>query len=404
MYKILNIAFRIFPDEFGGSKRFIYQLNNHLVKQGHISEIITVSPQNSALPDKEVISNITVYRLHLELKKNLIRLLKNIFIIKNFCDKFDFNNFDYIFIHHAFPAVIFLFLFNPNIKKKIICFHYARWSHEFFLDYIYKLKSSKINNNFFSRIFASILFYIMFATEKYVMSVSKKIIVLSEYSKKICITDFNIDENKIIKFKAGIDVQQFFSQQNNNAQKVFITLLTIRRLESRMGLDNFIKALNILNRKNQLKNIKVIIAGDGSLKNYLENLVMQYNLKQFISFIGYISEDKLSDIYHNSDIFVLPTLSEEGFGIVLLESILSGCIAIGTNIGSIPELLSPISNQLIISGTSAQLIAEKILDIISLSEEEKNILRQKGIQFIKNNFDWEKIILDFIQILDRLDI
>ena len=92
---------------------------------------------------------------------------------------------------------------------------------------------------------------------------------------------------------------------------------------------NLLRVWNIIFKNNN--NCDLIIAGYPEL-NYLEklkNYVNKNNLSTNVKFIGPVEGDDLVNLYKNSDIFVLPTYSEN-FGIVVAEALSYGLPVITT--------------------------------------------------------------------------
>jgi glycosyltransferase involved in cell wall biosynthesis len=75
------------------------------------------------------------------------------------------------------------------------------------------------------------------------------------------------------------------------------------------------------------------------MRSALEELAMNFNIIDKVKFLGDVSDDVLPQVYSNADIFVLPSLHAESFGLVLLEAMASGLPIVATNVGGIPEIL-----------------------------------------------------------------
>ena len=77
------------------------------------------------------------------------------------------------------------------------------------------------------------------------------------------------------------------------------------RLEYEKGYDLLIEAVSLI-RKEYLKRIKIIIMGEGSLKENLSDLISKYNLENNFIFSGWKSIDEYKEIVSNSDLFIHP--------------------------------------------------------------------------------------------------
>ena len=137
------------------------------------------------------------------------------------------------------------------------------------------------------------------------------------------------NENVIVKYIPQIfgDIPLNKSKCNN------YNIVSVGRLSKEKGYDDLIKVFDLVHKKN--KEIKLIIVGDGDEKENLENLVSQYKLNKYIKFTGFLTQDKLKDVYINSSLYVMTSL-EESFGLVLLEAMSYGipCIAFDSALGA----------------------------------------------------------------------
>ena len=82
----------------------------------------------------------------------------------------------------------------------------------------------------------------------------------------------------------------------------------------------------------------LVLVGEGILEKELKDYCRSNTLSTKVTFAGYLSADKILDLYNESEIFVLPSLWE-GFPKVLLEAMSCGAPAIGSNSTSIPEII-----------------------------------------------------------------
>lgn len=111
------------------------------------------------------------------------------------------------------------------------------------------------------------------------------------------------------------------------------------RLVEEKGIIPLLKALEIWD-----KNIGLIIIGTGPLEAEIKKYASKY--KNFL-FLGKIDNDKLPEYYSASDVTIVPSVHEEGFGRIILESLACGTPVIGSNRGAIPEAMDESVGKLI---------------------------------------------------------
>lgn len=68
-------------------------------------------------------------------------------------------------------------------------------------------------------------------------------------------------------------------------------------------------------------NVKLIIAGDGELRNSLDEYAKELGIQKSVSFLG--NRDDIANIYQAADVMLLPSL-HEGFPVTLVEAQTSG--------------------------------------------------------------------------------
>ncbi len=80
----------------------------------------------------------------------------------------------------------------------------------------------------------------------------------------------------------------------------------------------------------------LVIAGEGSDKENLEKLVVEYNLEDKVKFIGWIKDQK--EFFSQIDIFLQPALSEP-FGVTILEAFNYKTLVIACNADGPKEII-----------------------------------------------------------------
>lgn len=98
-------------------------------------------------------------------------------------------------------------------------------------------------------------------------------------------------------------------------------------LHRQKGMHKGIEAFKLI--KNTLPEAKLIIAGDGPEMENLKALVSELGLSGSVIFCGSLPNERMSFFYNAADIYLNPTLRQEGLAIVILEAMACGlpCVA-----------------------------------------------------------------------------
>lgn len=172
-----------------------------------------------------------------------------------------------------------------------------------------------------------------------------------------------------------------------------IFLLTTRRLEPRMGLEELLGAV----AATRDQRITLAITGDGGQRSSLEALARSLAVSDRVRFLGRVSERELRALYSSADLFVLPTVAYEGFGMSTVEALASGTPVLGTAVGATPEILAPIGDAFIVPLADAQCLADGLQRVIPLLTPE---LRARCSDRARTLYSWEKAILPWEAVLE----
>ena len=95
-------------------------------------------------------------------------------------------------------------------------------------------------------------------------------------------------------------------------------VLFVGRLEKEKGVHFLIQAMAMVREK--LPDARLLIAGEGGYRSALTEIVKSGGVQDNVSFLGWLEEEQLRLAYKKSRLLVLPSIWEEGIGMVLLEA------------------------------------------------------------------------------------
>jgi len=114
-------------------------------------------------------------------------------------------------------------------------------------------------------------------------------------------------------------------------------LLFVGRLVSDKGVDLLLRALGILKQQNICADLTII--GCGPEEANLRALTCQLGLDQAVAFAGEKVGPELAELMNHHEVIVIPSRWSEPFGIVALEGIACGCVAVGSQQGGLSEAI-----------------------------------------------------------------
>ena len=224
--------------------------------------------------------------------------------------------------------------------------------------------------------------------ERFVARHANKIVVPSEYLKKVVI-HWGVKEENIIVVYNSFEKPNFSLTKKEARNKYNLqgfSIITAGRLVPWKGFLGLIKAMPEIIKFNPSANLYIL--GDGPERESLEDESHKLRLKDKIFFTGRVSHLDVLGYFKGGDVFVLNT-AYEGLSHVILESLAMGIPIVTTNIGGNPEviregvdgLLFPPNNGNELLGAIQKLIQdENLRNIFSISGAERlNIFSKEAM-------------------------
>ena len=175
-------------------------------------------------------------------------------------------------------------------------------------------------------------------------------------------------------------------------------ILAVGRLVDYKGFPVLIKAMQQV-----MPHYKLLIVGEGCLETKLKLLVEKLKLNERVHFCGRVSHQQLKCLYHGSDLFALPSITEnESFGIVQLEAMACAKPIVNTRLNSaVPLVARHEQEALTVSPNSPDELAIAINKVLS-DHELGQFLGIKGRQRVQTIFSEKKFLNDTLELYNSL--
>ena len=197
---------------------------------------------------------------------------------------------------------------------------------------------------------------------------STECIVLSEAFQRILHQNYGVPVDRINIVPAGVNEADFVvtASQSQARQELGwsgdrFVVLTVRRLVQRMGLENLTLAMDQVRRVHP--EVLLLIAGKGPIQGQLQQRVQELGLENWVKFLGFVPDALLPTVYRGADCSIVPTVALEGFGLTVIESLTVGTPVLGTRVGGIPEILSPLSQDLLLPDYTPDGLAQGLIEV-----------------------------------------
>lgn len=305
-----------YPPYINGVSTSVATLKRALEKQGHIVYVVTVS--NNALKyeyDQEerivkvpgIPIGIYDYRLSRIYPLSMINTMKN-------------WNLDVVHSHTEFGIGILARLFAKQFNIPLVHTY-----HTLYEDYTHY-----ITHGYFEKSSKKIVEYL---TKFYCDKTATELIVTTNKIYKLFREKYKFEKNIHI-VPTGMEVEKFFKENVNykdvdrlkrklGIQRKDFVILFVGRLASEKNVEFLINCQKELVKK--IKNIKLLIVGDGPDKEKYEELSKENGLENNIIFNGKAAWDEMPIYYHCADLFATASTTETQ-GLTVIEAMASGVV------------------------------------------------------------------------------
>jgi glycosyltransferase involved in cell wall biosynthesis len=294
--------------KFGGAERLHLNLAKEWSENGHKVEFVLMNKEGELLsivhPNVRIVS-LGVYRL-----KSIVLPLS-------------------AHIRNSKPDIILVAMW-PLTSLSIVSWIMSGKRGKIFLSEHVHLTSAISNEIHTSKLLLRLTILLTYRFANGIISVSEGV------KKNLSLIGY-IDRNKIrviynpIVFNKSRNKLSNYDRHKLWKSNSTYNILSVGELKTQKDHENLIEAFSLLPDK---LDVKLVILGDGHLKDYLSSLISNLDLSSKISIQGFVHDPY--PWYCSSDLFVLSS-KWEGFGNVIVEALECGIPVVSTDCPSGPK-------------------------------------------------------------------
>ena len=357
--KILHI---IYTNGIGGAEKHLKYLLPGIKNQGIDCELLILCPPaslNILSKFAEEIKAEGVNSTVISIKHNIS--IKTLTVVKNFLLK---NKFLIVHSH----------LLRTDLIVSMI--------KQFYINSLFIISTKhgyqeKVLTNYTPlqpKIKKDLIYYVT----KYTLSKINKNISVSKYISQLFM-NLNLSKEIFPVIYHGVNVDNRFTEKDYNYKKSDIQLIIVGRLEKCKGHIYAFKAFKIITEK--YPDAKLVIVGDGSMKDSLKMTREELGLTEKISFLGF--QKNPSAFICQSDVIIIPS-HFESFGLVFIEAMALRVPIVAFDVPAGNEILTNGKTALLSKKDDIELLAQNILTLLDNKEKNKYIANNAFKTFQEN--------------------
>ena len=238
----------------------------------------------------------------------------------------------------------------------------------------------------------------VFEIEKKGMEAADKVIAVSNLTRRIILEKYRIPPEKVVVVYNAVEPVVTFKKPllknlENERLVSFLGRITVQK-----GPGYFVEAASLVLKK--MKNVRFVMAGKGDMAELMARRAAELDIADRFQFPGFLSEEKVVDLFRRSDILVMPSVSEP-FGIVALEAMQAGVPVILSRQSGASEV---IQHALKVNYWDVEALADAIC--LLLNDSDLRIEMSKNGKREAKKFQWktsaEEIVKVFSEFVNNL--
>lgn len=373
----------------GGMSVFLLETAGRIARMGHLVDLITMAGQGEDTTVKNIDDNLRLVALsnnHLETltKKNLLNSLPDIYLIFMQFIKEQKVRYSVIHSHYWLSGVLGRKVCGELGIPHIISFHTLG---------LVKNKACGSCEEPEVRI----------KHEKQLVQHCHQVVCFTKAEKNDLAALYDADTEKVQIIPCGVDQELFkplvagCSVPNLMSPNPGPVLLYVGRFVKIKGVEVMLKALSLL--RNHQFNLNLVGGDDEQSEEYrrIKREIQLHELDDKVFFVGRVAHKKLPAYYSSADGVIVPSL-HESFGLVPLEALSCGRPVIGSDVGSMSDVLMGGNGEAVQPGdvyTLAQKIEHMFIKKTVPLQTEQSIRRSVA------EYDWQNTAVKLLKDYER---
>jgi glycosyltransferase involved in cell wall biosynthesis len=214
---------------------------------------------------------------------------------------------------------------------------------------------------------------------------SRTVIADSEFTYRDIAVHYGIAPAKVQVIHPGYDAKVFSPNRTTPPRSTDEPcFLYVGNLLPHKNLLRLLDALAIVRRR---RPCRLVIRGEGrpAYVAQLRERIATLGLGHTVTFLGYVTEQRLRELYARATCLVFPSLGE-GFGLPVLEAMACGTPVIAANASSLPEVAGEAA--LMIDPNDAVALADAMYRV-GANAALRSDLRRRGLERVQL-FSWRR--------------
>ncbi len=193
-------------------------------------------------------------------------------------------------------------------------------------------------------------------------------------------------DRKIEVIPFGVDLGAFTPGEEPETP----TIGCAKLLEPKYGQEVLIRALRLIVERDPDRPLRLLLAGDGSTRERLENLARDLAMANRTTFMGHLAHDEIPRFMRGLTLFAMPSVEHsESFGVAAVEAASCALPVVATWVGGIGEVVLDEVTGLLVPPNDPHMLADALERLLD-DPVRRAEMGANGRAMVRNSYDWKK--------------
>lgn len=217
---------------------------------------------------------------------------------------------------------------------------------------------------------------------------AESVVTISDYVRGQILGCLHLPGEKVKRIYNGVKARPEPTDTTNEKRPPYV--LCVGSLQPHKNLPRLIRAY--LQLRTDFPDLELWVVGRPQPRFSDQAELTELLKAPGVKLLGYLSEADLMAAYRHARVFCYPSL-EEGFGLPLLEAMLSRTLVVTSNLSCLPEIAGPACE--LVDPLDETAIAQSLRKTLSFSEEERQQRLVEGLAWAER-FSWKNAAQEYL--------
>lgn len=207
--------------------------------------------------------------------------------------------------------------------------------------------------------------------EKEGLECADKIIAVSNITRTTIVQNYGVNPRKVITIHNAVEPVKRLNVKSSGRFGLDKVVSFLGRITTQKGPEYFVEVASLIIQ--DIKDVRFVMAGKGDMLGEMKQKTALLNISGYFHFPGFLTDEEIAELFQESDVFIMPSVSEP-FGIVALEAMQAGVPVVISTQSGVSEV---VKNAIKVDYWDTVKMAERVCSLLK-NPKSRVSLAEKG--------------------------